>query len=272
MTVCGEPAVFGKSKPVVLVTGSGAARVGRTVAEQFSRRGYRVVLHAHRSVAEAETLLAEWERDGTEGMVVRGPIEQAEVVQSWVESIVRRFGSLDCLVHTAAVWDPQPLEVVEPEELARQVTVNALGSYLCAQRCGLQMVQQASGGAIVLVGDWATARPYRDFSAYFLSKGGIPTLTRSMAVELAERNPKVRVNAVLPGPILLPEQTPDAVRRAIKAEALLQCEGTAEHLAQAAVFLAEHTFLTGVCLPVDGGRTIWGGVRGDAIAHPQWQP
>jgi len=271
MTVSGEPAVFGRSNPVVLVTGSGAARVGRRVAEQFSSRGYRVVLHAHRSVAGAEALLADWESAGIEGMLVQGPIEKADVVQGWVDAIVRRFGALDCLVHTAAVWDPKPLEQVEPEALTRQVAINALGSYLCAQRCGLQMVQQASGGAIILVGDWATARPYRDFSAYFLSKGGIPTLTRSMAVELAERNPKVRVNAILPGPILLPEQTPDAVRKAIQAEALLQCEGTADHLAQAAVFLAEHTFLTGVCLPVDGGRTIWSGVRGDAIAHPEWQ-
>ena len=60
------------------------------------------------------------------------------------------------------------------------------------------------------IGDWAVERPYRDYSAYFISKGAIPTLTRMFAVELA---PQVRVNAVLPGPVLLPESVSEAERR-----------------------------------------------------------
>ena len=132
------------------------------------------------------------------------------------------------------------------------------------------MSKQATGGAIVLLGDWAISRPYPDFAAYFASKGAIPTLTRSLAVELAERNPRMRVNAILPGPVLLADQTPDSTQQAILQQCLLRRMGTADHVARTAVFLAEHEFLTGVCLPVDGGRSIYAGSVADAIAHPNF--
>jgi len=131
--------------------------------------------------------------------------------------------------------------------------VNTVSTFICCQHAGLRMAEQPTGGAIVNIGDWAVARPYLDYSAYFVSKGAIPTMTRMFAVELA---PHVRVNAVLPGPVLMPEELPAAVReRAIKGT-LLQRAGRPENVAQAVLFLAENDFVTGVCLPVDGGRTI----------------
>jgi pteridine reductase len=121
------------------------------------------------------------------------------------------------------------------------------------------MTNQPTGGAIVNIGDWATARPYLNYSAYFPSKGAIPTLTRDFAVELASRNPRVRVNAVLPGPVMLPPDLPEAERQAAIAGTLVRREGTPQHVADAVLFLLENDFITGVCLPVDGGRTISGG-------------
>ena len=83
------------------------------------------------------------------------------------------------------------------DDVRRFFEVNTLSTFVCCQHAGLIMTEQDEGGAIVNIGDWAVERPYRDYSAYFISKGAIPTLTRMFAVELA---PKVRVNAVLPGP------------------------------------------------------------------------
>ena len=115
------------------------------------------------------------------------------------------------------------------------------------------MTEQEQGGAIVNIGDWAVERPYRDYSAYFISKAAIPTLTRMFAVELA---PKVRVNAVLPGPVLLPESVSAEERRRAIAGTFLHRAGTPENIAQAVAALLENDFITGVCLPVDGGRTL----------------
>ena len=111
---------------------------------------------------------------------------------------------------------------------------------------------------IVTIGDWATVRPYPNYTAYFLSKGTIPTLTRTMAVELARRNTAIRVNCILPGPVMLPEDLSEADVKGAVAGTLLQRAGRPENVAHAVVFLVENDFVTGVCLPVDGGRSIAG--------------
>lgn len=265
-------AAFGTPHPVAWVTGSAADRVGRGIAKRFAARGYRMVLHAHQSREEGERLVEKWTQAGVETLLVSGAIEEEATVESWIPQIVERFGRLDVLVHAAAVWEPATLEETTSKLVIEQFMSNTLGSFLCGQKAGLEMIKQRTGGAIVLIGDWALNRPYRDFAAYFASKGTIPTLTRSLAVELAERNACVRVNAILPGPVLLAEGTPDKTQQAILEQCLLRCAGTADHIARAAVFLAEHEFLTGVCLPVDGGRSIYAGSIADAIAHPSLFP
>jgi pteridine reductase len=238
------------------VTGSGARRVGRAVAELFASRGYAIVLHANSSHELAETALAEFERAGTPTMLVRGDVRDETVVQDWVARIVDRFGRLDVLVNCAAVWKKKRLEHVTAADVREHFDVNTLGTFLCSQHAGLQMVRQPEGGAIVNIGDWATRRPYNDYAAYFPSKGAIPAMTRMFAVELAQRNPKVRVNAVLPGPVMLPAHLSEAERSQAIAATLVRREGTPVQVAQAVWALVENEFVTGTCLPVDGGRTI----------------
>jgi NAD(P)-dependent dehydrogenase (short-subunit alcohol dehydrogenase family) len=119
------------------------------------------------------------------------------------------------------------------------------------------MVTQATGGAIVNLGDWAIRRPYLDHAAYFPSKGAIPTLTHDFAVELASRNSRVRVNAIIPGPAMVPEGLSDAERQAAIDNTLVKLAGSPRYIAEAAVFLIEHEFITGACIPVDGGRSIY---------------
>ncbi|NLF08260.1 MAG: SDR family oxidoreductase, partial [Pirellulaceae bacterium] len=91
------------------------------------------------------------------------------------------------------------------------------------------------------------------------SKGAIPAITRDFAVELARRNPAVRVNCILPGPVMLPENLDEHEVKGAVAGTLLKRPGNPENVAHAVVFLLENDYVTGVCLPVDGGRTIAGG-------------
>lgn len=256
------------SKPVVWVTGSGAPRVGQCVAEYFGVRGYRVVIHTCNSVDEAEKFATSLNARGIESLVVRGAVEEEDFAKSAVTNILETFGRLDVLVNSAAIWNWRPLEETTKADVQRQFEVNSLGTFLCSQAAGLQMAKQASGGSIVLIGDWAVHRPYRDFAAYFAGKGAIETMTRSFAIELASRNPAIRVNAVLPGPVLLDPSISESKAESIRNQSLLKRQGEAKHVAQAAYFLATHEFITGVCLPVDGGRSIYPGATDDAIAHP----
>jgi pteridine reductase len=243
---------------VAFVTGSGARRIGHAVAEMFSARGYAVVLHARTSRSEAAATAVEFERRGTPTLVVDGDVRDEAVVAGWIETIRKRFGRLDVLVNAAAVWHRKRLEDVTADDVRAHFDVNALGTFLCCKHGGLAMASQEDGGAIVNIGDWATRRPYVDYAAYFPSKGAIPTMTRMFAVELARRNPRVRVNAVLPGPVMLPADLPEAERKQAIAATLVGREGSPEQVAQLVGALVENEFITGVCVPVDGGRTIAG--------------
>jgi pteridine reductase len=244
------------SRPVAFITGSAAPRVGNAVAEAFHQRGYRVVLHGNRSAQRARELAAAWSVDGQPCMAVTGDVSREADVQRMFAAIVDQFQRLDVLVNCAAIWERKSLSQVTADDVRRHFEINTLGSFLCARAAGLIMAQQPKGGAIINVGDWATVRPYMDHAAYFPSKGAVEALTRSLAVELAAQNPEVRVNAVLPGPVMLPPDLSAQERAAAIAGTLVKREGHPGHIASAAVFLAEHEFITGVCLPVDGGRTL----------------
>jgi pteridine reductase len=263
--------LFGTPTPVAFLTGS-VARVGRCVAEFFLHESFRVIFHAHKNPDQARAGLADLKVKPDEWHLLSGPVQDESTVEAWRDEAVSRFGRVDVLVNSAAIWDPKPLETTMAADFMRHFEINTLGSALTCKHFGLLMTQQASGGAIINIGDWAICRPYRDFAGYFPSKGAIDTLTQSMAVELAIRNPRVRVNAVLPGPVLLADNVSQAQREKIRGESLLQREGTADDVAAAIVFLATSPFVTGVCLPVDGGRSIYAGPAADSIAHPTANP
>ena len=250
--------VFDCDAPVALVTGSGAPRVGRAIATELARVGCRLSIHANTSAAEAKSLSSELEgRFETQSVVNLGAIEQEDVVEQIVQRTVDAFGRIDILVNSAAIWTPTPLERITVDEIRRYFDVNTIGTFLCARAAGEVMAGQSTGGSIVNLGDWATVRPYLDHAAYFPSKGAIDVLTRSLAVELASRNPAIRVNCIKPGPVLLADEVSDDKREKLSRSTLCGKVGTAEHVAHAVRFLCENTFVNGTCLVVDGGRSVF---------------
>lgn len=248
--------VFATEHPVALVTGSGAKRVGNVIARALAARGYRVALHANSSRADLQATEDELRAAGHDAAGFTADLTDEAAARKLIDEAHAHFGRLDVLVNAAAIWKPTKLEQVTAADVRRNFEINTLAVFVCSQQAGLKMVLQARGGAIINIADWAIARPYLDFAAYFPSKGAIPALTRSLAVELAARNPRVRVNCILPGPVMLPPTLSAAERAAAIAGTLVKREGTPQHVADAVIFLAENDFVTGVCLPVDGGRTI----------------
>jgi pteridine reductase len=240
--------------PVALVTG-GAVRVGQSIVRDLAARGYRVAVHASTSLDRAQDLVNELTSEGREAVAFGAELRDEDATRAMIDRVRRHFGRLDALVNNAAIWAPTPLDNTAADDVRHFFEVNTLSTFICCQHAGLIMKDQLSGGAIVNIGDWAVARPYRNYSAYFVSKGAIPTLTRMFAVELA---PRVRVNAVLPGPVLLPEGVSEAERQRAIQGTLVGRAGRPENVAQAVAALVENDFITGVCLPVDGGRSIGG--------------
>lgn len=244
-------------RPVALVTGSGKRRVGNVVARWLGKAGFDVVVHYRTSKTEAKETALELEQLGVRSEALYADLTIEGEVNAMFDQVDEAFGRLDALVCAASTWGTRQLEETDATTFRREWENNTLSTFLCCRQAGMRMVSQPMGGSIVTISDWAIARPYLDHTAYFAAKGSLPTLTRTLAVELAQRNPNVRVNCILPGPVMLPSELPAVERQAAIDATLVKREGTPEHVAQAVVFLIRNDFITGVCLPVDGGRSIY---------------
>ena len=146
--------------------------------------------------------------------------------------------------------------------ISASISTSTRWALFSAFGAGLMMVEQESGGAVVTIGDWAIERPYLDHAAYFVSKGAIPTLTKTMAVELAARNPRVRVNCIHPGPVMAPPGLSEEELQARIDATLVKDADDPETMVRTVLYFIDNSFVTGVCLPVDGGRTIYAGSSG----------
>lgn len=249
---------FDHPAPVALITGSGAPRVGRAIAIALAAAGCRIALHANTSVDQAESVADDLRvRHNIDVIVTSGPLDDDAVPRRLVSQTAEHFGRLDILVNSAAIWKPTKINDVTADEMRRYFDINSIATFLCARAAADVMIGQDRGGSIVNIGDWATSRPYLDHAAYFPSKGAVEVMTRSLAVEFGSKNPRVRVNCIQPGPVLLDDSVSDKKHAAIAASTLVGRVGTPEHVAHAVQFLCENDFVTGVCLPVDGGRTVY---------------
>ena len=246
-----------KATKSALVTGSGKRRVGSHVADALAERGYALAIHYRNSATQANAAVAAYRNRGVEAIAVQADLTDEKAVQSLVGQTLGQFGRLDVIVNCAADWKSKRLEDVTAADVRHYFEINTLGTFLCAQQAGLAMTKQKEGGVIITIGDWATGRPYLNYAAYFPSKGAIPTLTRVLAVELGRRNPAVRVNCILPGPVMLPPDLAETERQQAIAATLVKREGRPENIAQAVLFFVDNDFVTGACLPVDGGRSIF---------------
>jgi pteridine reductase len=244
---------------VALVTGSGRKRVGWHVAQALAERGYALSIHYHSSASEAAETVAALQNQNVPCVPVQADLTHEQDARRLVDETVSQLGRIDVLINCAAIWKPKRFEDVTADDLRSHFNVNVLGTFLCSQSAGLAMVRQDEGGCIINFGDWAVARPYVDHAAYFASKGAIEAMSRTLAVELGMRNPRVRVNSLLPGPVMIPSSVPDDERRRVVESTLTKREGSPDDIARAVLFLIDSPFITGASVAIDGGRTIYAG-------------
>jgi len=247
----------GEVMKVAVITGSGKRRVGSHVVEALAAAGYAVVIHYRTSTDDAYDAANRLAASGNRAVALQADLTDEDAVKRMVKAVLEEFGRVDVLVNCAAIWERKTLEAVTAADVRKNFDINTLGTFLTCQHFGLAMAKQPEGGVIVNIGDWADARPYPGYAAYFPSKAAIPGLTRTFAVELGTRNPMVRVNCILPGPVMLPVDLPAAEREEAIAATLVKREGSPAHIVKAVLHFINNDFLTGVVLPVDGGRTIY---------------
>ncbi len=237
---------------VVWVTGSGR-RLGRAMALDLAGRGAHVVVHYNTSEAEAREVAAMIEQLGRRALVVQGDQCKVGDIRRIVGEIDAAFGRLDVLVNSASNFIRVPVEDVDEKVWDQSLEVNLKGPAFCALEAA-RLMRRGGGGKIVNFADWAGFRPYRNYLPYMVSKGGVITLTRALALELA---PDIQVNAVAPGPVLLPEEIGPEETAAIIRHVPLRRLGSPDDVVATTAFLIEGSdFITGQVICVDGGRMI----------------
>jgi pteridine reductase len=242
------------NRKAVLVTG-GARRVGAAIARAVHAAGADVVVHCHRSRADAERLVADLEsRRPQSAAIVQADLLDTAALASLVEAAATRFGRLDGLVNNASSFHATPLDALGPGEWEDLVGTNLRAPLFLAQAAASHL--RASRGAIVNIVDIHAERPLKGYVVYSIAKAGLAAMTRSLAVELG---PEVRVNGVAPGAIAWPEdgQFPPPERERILATTPLARLGSPGEIARAVHFLATAPFVTGQIVAVDGGRSVY---------------
>ena len=235
---------------VALITG-GAVRVGRAITLGLARAGYDIALTWHTSGNEARSVAREVEELGRRVLVMQGDVSKPEAVEEVASGVRREFGRLDLLVNNASIFANTPLLEIEPGEWDRVMEVNLKGPFLMVKATAELLT--VSGGRIVNLVDLSAFQPWVEHPHHAVSKAGLLQLTRVMARALA---PRVRVNAIAPGAVLLPESYTEDQHRRSRESAALGRLGSPEDVVRTVLFLERSDFITGEVIVVDGGRLL----------------
>lgn len=235
---------------VALVTG-GAHRVGKAIAHELGARGATLALHYNSSKDELDRTVAEFQAENIKTASFHGDLTQILTPDRIVHEVMAEFGRIDILVNSAAVMMRTPIGEVTVEEWDTMFAINTRAPFFLIQSC--RDALKASNGCVVNIADIAAFESWPAYVPHSMTKAAVVQMTRSLAKALA---PEIRVNAVAPGAVMMPESWDDGSRQRIVDSTPLKRIGDASDVAEAVVYLAAAQYVTGEVLVVDGGRSV----------------
>lgn len=238
------------SQRVALVTG-GAVRIGRAIALGLAEAGHDLVISYHSSQGPAEDLERRVAALGRRCACVRADLREPAAAEELVSAARDAYGQLDVLVNSAASFDARPLLDVDAAAWDEVFALNARAPHLLV-RAAAPLLRER-GGCVVNMADLGAFQPWTEHPHHAISKAALVHLTRIQARVLA---PEVRVNAVAPGAVLLPETWSEARAQVRARAAALKRLGTPQDVVDAVLYLIRARFVTGQVLTVDGGTPL----------------
>ena len=260
----GMPGVKGKN---VLVTG-GSSGIGQAIAVRFAEHGANVAINylttpdeAHDTDEQVRACVHRVRQEGVRDVLVQADVANEDDVVRMVGMAAEELGGLDILINNAGIQISRPSEELSSAHFDKVIAVNLRGSFLCAREAIKQFLAEDKGGSIINVSSVHQLIPKPDYLGYSCSKGGMMNLTRTLALEYAERG--IRVNGIGPGATVTPINSAwidDPVKKEqVESHIPMRRAGEAAEMAAAAAFLCsdEAAYITGQTLFVDGGLTLY---------------
>ena len=235
---------------VALVTGAGR-RVGRAIAGALGARGMHVVVHYNESAEGAGECAAFITAAGGHASILQANLADVGSCERLIDDVLRERGGLDVLVNSAAMMLRTPVGEVRAAEGDAMFALNVRAPFFLAQRAAAAL--RARRGCIVNIADLAAFETWPAYVPHSMTKAAVVQMTRGLAHALA---PEIRVNAIAPGVILLPDGWSEAQGERLRSTTPLQRLGSPDDVAQAVTFLIDAGFITGETIILDGGRHI----------------
>ena len=235
---------------VALVTGAGK-RLGQSIAVGLGHQGCDVAVHYHGSADGAEVTARSVREAGRTARVFQADLLDGAAARALPDQVAAAFGRLDIVVNSAAVMVQRELASITAADWNDALALNLSASFFVSQGAAPHL--RKARGKIVNLADLAAFEVWPAYLPLNVSKAGVVMLTHGLARILA---PDITVNAVAPGAVLPPDDWPVAARDRLAATTPLRRLGSPEDVVRAVVFLLENDYLTGVVLPVDGGRLV----------------
>ncbi len=239
---------------MALVTGSSRG-IGKTIAFELARHGCKVIVHGSKESDALGESFKNVSKLSPDSIMVTAELSKPGEIDKMFSQIEKSFAGLDILVNNAATQNPSPVLELKQEDWDRVLSINLRAPFLCAQHAGRIMRDNKRGGKIINISSVHAYDARRYYAHYSAAKGGLETLTKSLALELAQYN--IQVNSIVAGAIateLTPMDRQEKFLTSVPAGRI----GTTEEIAQLVVFLSSNRcdYITGASITVDGGLTL----------------
>ncbi|MBD2522428.1 glucose 1-dehydrogenase [Nostoc sp. FACHB-133] len=255
-----------------LITGA-TSGIGQAIAIRLAQEGCNIAINYRKSPEAAvdteemalQKACGNIENCGVKSLLLQGDVSQESDIIEMVNTVVKEFGSLDILINNAGIQIESPSHEVTTANFDRVIAVNLRGAYLCARETIKHLLSLNRSGVIINISSVHEIIPRPMYISYSISKGGMENLTKTLALEYANRG--IRVNAIAPGATITPinqDWIDNPEKKAIVENHIpMGRAGSSEEMAAAAAFLAsdEAAYITGQTLFVDGGLTLYADFR-----------
>ena len=239
---------------VALVTGSSRG-IGKTIALELAREGCKVIVHGSRDSDTLRNSFEDVKKLSPDSIMVAAEFSKPAEIDKMFSQIKKTFAGLDILVNNAATQNPSPILELKEEDWDHVLSVNLRAPFLCAQHAAKMMCTNRAGGKIINISSVHAYDARRYYAHYSAAKGALETLTKSLALELAQYN--IQVNSIVAGAIAT-ELTPTERQAKFLTSIPAGRIGTTEEIAHLVTFLSSKKcdYMTGASITVDGGLTL----------------
>jgi len=255
----------------ILITGASSG-IGEATAMRFGREGANVAINYHSSQENAEkvadslrqTCSSLEDSAGCKTMIIQADVSKEDEVKDMFRQLIDAWGTIDILINNAGMQEGMPSHETELDDFMKVLSVDLIGPFLCSREAIRHFLSKESSGCIINNSSVHQEIPKPGFISYSVSKGGLENMTKTLALEYADKS--IRVNSVAPGAILTainPWRNDEEKKGKVESKIPMKRAGEPEEVASVFAFLAskDASYMTGQTLFVDGGLTLYPSFR-----------